>query len=119
MDPVALLHRKLLFPAWVLKNRSARLAYARQFERSQFLSRDALRDLQWRQFAALLRHAYAHCEFYRVRFRSMGMAPEDIKTPDDIAKIPLLSKRDIQESRDLMIADNANPGDLVQDMTGG
>jgi len=118
VDPTALLIRRVLFPAWVRKNASTRIAYLEQFERSQFLSADALRELQWTQFSAMLRHAYDHCAFYRKKLSSIGMEPEDVRSMDDIARVPTISKEDIQASLQELIADN-HTGLLHKDMTGG
>jgi phenylacetate-CoA ligase len=117
-DPAAALIKHVLFPAWVRKNGSTRLAYLEQFERSQFLSRWELQDLQWTQFTRLLRHAYDHCAFYRRKLSAIGMLPDDVKTPHDIAKVPTTTKEEIQEWMRDFIADNVS-GPLLKDMTGG
>jgi phenylacetate-CoA ligase len=117
-DPAAALIRHVLFPAWVRKNRSTRLAYVAQFERSQFFSRWELQELQWTQFKTLLRHAFDHCAFYRRKLSAIGMVPDDVRTPDDIARVPTTSKEEIQEWLRDLIADNVS-GPLIKDMTGG
>ena len=118
MDPTALLINKVLFPAWVVKNASTRLSYATEFERTQFWSADAIRELQWRQFRRLLQHAFDHCVFYRRTLAAAGIEPGDIRSLDDIHRLPTVTKQEIQESLDDLIADNvATP--LLKDMTGG
>jgi len=119
MSPVALLIRTALFPAWIAKNRSKRLTYMKALERSQYLSADALRDLQWAQFKAMLDHAYAQCPFYRHKYAAAGVHPDDITTPAHVAALPSLSKEEIQESLDGLIAHNARGRPLRRDMTGG
>jgi phenylacetate-CoA ligase len=119
MSPVALLIRTALFPAWIAKNRSKRLTYMKALERSQYLSADALRDLQWTQFKAMLDHAYAQCPFYRYKYAAAGVHPGDITTPAHVAALPSLSKEEIQESLDGLIAHNARGRPLRRDMTGG
>src|SRR5258708_1503789 len=78
-DAAAVLIKEVLFPAWALKNRSPRLRYAEEFERTQFLGRDALLELQWRQFKAVLRHAYDHCAYYRKKMSAAGITPDDVR----------------------------------------
>ncbi len=46
------------------------------------------------------------------------MLPEDVRTPDDIARVPTTSKEEIQEWMRDLIADNVS-GPLLKDMTGG
>ena len=110
VDPTALLIRRVLFPAWVRKNASTRIAYLEQFERSQFLSADALRELQWTQFKAVLRHAFDHCAFYRRKLSAIGMNPEDVRSLDDVARVPPISKEDIQGSLQDFIAECRKTG---------
>ncbi|MGH9197399.1 MAG: hypothetical protein ACRD1T_16865, partial [Acidimicrobiia bacterium] len=119
MDATALLIRRLLFPAWVWKNNSSRLSYLEGFERTQYLSPDALAELQWLQFKRLLRHAFDHCLYYRKKLSTVGLMPDDVKTREDITRIPTISKQDIQESLDELIADNMHDRPLIKDMTGG
>ncbi len=118
-DIYAPLVRHILYPMWVAKNRSRVLAYLEEFERTQYWSPDRIRELQWTQFQALITHAYATCAFYRTRFDSMGLKPEDLRSPDDIAKIPLTTKEDIQEYCAQMISRDYRQEELLKDMTGG
>lgn len=119
MSPAALLIRHALFPAWLAKNRSKRLVYLAALERSQYLAPEALHDLQWRQFAALLAHAYEHCPFYRRKYAAASVHPRNVKSPDDIARLPPLTKQEIQESGGDMIAAGYRDKPLRKDMTGG
>jgi phenylacetate-coenzyme A ligase PaaK-like adenylate-forming protein len=119
IDPVALLIRRALFPAWVTKNRSRRLRYLKALERSQYLPADAMRELQWTHFKAMLAHAYRECPFYRRKYRAAGIHPDDITAPSQISALPTLSKEEIQESLDDMLAADARRRPLRRDMTGG
>ena len=118
-DIYAPLVRHILYPIWVAKNRSQVLAYLEEFERTQYLSADLIREIQWTQFMDLLRHAYTTSAFYQKRFRAIGMTPHDIRYPDDIDKIPLTTKEDIQEHWAQMISRDYRQEELLKDMTGG
>jgi phenylacetate-CoA ligase len=65
------------------------------------MSRDAIRDVQWQAFRALLRHAAEHSPFYRKKFAAAGLRPDDVRQPDDVVKVPMTTKdevlRDIEE----------------------
>jgi phenylacetate-CoA ligase len=97
----------------------AQLRYLREFERTQFLSADELRDLQWRRIKALLEHAYQKCPFYSERFLRAGLVPDDLRGPEDLRALPPLEKREIQEHRDHMIARDWQREDLLPNQTGG
>ncbi|MBV8762581.1 MAG: hypothetical protein JO257_35175, partial [Deltaproteobacteria bacterium] len=51
-----------------------------------------LRDLQTGLLRRLLRHAYAHTDHYRAVLDARGLSPEDIGSPDDLARLPLLDR---------------------------
>ncbi|HEY7427173.1 MAG TPA: hypothetical protein VH682_23265 [Gemmataceae bacterium] len=55
------------------------LRYLREFERSQFLTTDEVRQLQWQRLRTLLQHAYDQCPFYRRRFDHAGLTPGDLR----------------------------------------
>src|SRR5713226_7451879 len=75
----------------------------RRFFEQEFeeMSRDAIRDVQWRAFQALLRRAADASPFYRRKFAAVGLDPDDVRHPDDVVKVPLTTKdevlRDIEE----------------------
>jgi phenylacetate-CoA ligase len=97
----------------------AQMSYLRQFERSQFLSAEEIRQLQWQRLRTLLEHAYNRCPFYRERFERAGMEPGDLSGLDDLRVLPVLEKRDIQEQGERMVARDWPRGDLIRNQTGG
>ena len=118
-DITALLIRHVIFPAWVRKNRSARLTYLRQFEQTQFWSREAIANFQWMRVKQLLSHAFESCPFYRRKFAAAGLNPLDIQSPSDLSNVPTTSKQEIQEHGPDLLASTSRREELVQDMTGG
>src|SRR5438552_1115656 len=76
------------------------MRYLREFEETQFLPEEEIRALQLARLRTLLEHAYQQCPFYRERFQQAGLLPDDIRTLDDLAALPVLEKSDIQENRD-------------------
>lgn len=97
----------------------ARLRYFREFERSQFLSEEEIRELQRQRLKKLLHHAYEQCPFYRQRFDQIGLHPTDICELEDILNLPTLEKSDIQKQHADMVARNWPAKDLVRNQTGG
>lgn len=97
----------------------ATLRYLRAFERSQWLSFEELRALQWSRLRDLLRHAFANCPFYTERFRAAGLRPEDLRGPEDLRALPILEKCDLQEQASRMVAQDWPASDLIRNQTGG
>jgi phenylacetate-CoA ligase len=69
-------------------------AFLRRFEG---MSRDELRDLQNRRFLDVLAFAWK-VPFYQRLWGSAGIGRDDIRSLDDIAKLPAYSKSDLMES---------------------
>ncbi|MGH1483524.1 MAG: phenylacetate--CoA ligase family protein [Geminicoccales bacterium] len=61
------------------------------------LSRDALRSLQEKRFAAVIARAW-QVPFYRRRWSALGIEPGDIQGLDDIEKLPPFNKTDLMDS---------------------
>lgn len=71
---------------------------------SQWYSRGRLEELQWEKLQSLLSHAYEHSPFYRDRFDEYGIKPTDIKSPSDMSKIPILTKDELRNSQNRILA---------------
>ncbi|GAA5049936.1 phenylacetate-CoA ligase [Thermocatellispora tengchongensis] len=59
---------------------------------------DELRELQLRRLRATLRHAYDNVGHYRKKFDEAGVAPEDCRTLEDLARFPFTTKADLRET---------------------
>ncbi|NLX59378.1 MAG: phenylacetate--CoA ligase family protein [Phycisphaerae bacterium] len=66
------------------------------FQASERWSFEELRAYQNERLAEVVRHAYEHVPFYRRRFDSLHLKPADIRTVEDLAKLPYLTKSDIR-----------------------
>lgn len=63
------------------------------------MPQERLRELQLKKFKRILQWAYEHSKFHRRLYTEAGLEPGDIKTFEDIAKVPKVEKammRDIQ-----------------------
>lgn len=95
-----LLVGRIAFPAinYVLNRRDISGRY-RELLATEHYSKDALRELQFQKLSAVVRHAYRQSPFYATRFKEIGLAPEDIRTLEDVRLIPPLERRDVIEHR--------------------
>jgi phenylacetate-CoA ligase len=53
--------------------------------------------LQQAKLQKLIRHAYKNIPFYKDRFDSIGIRPEDIRTTADIKRLPVVEKEDLRK----------------------
>jgi phenylacetate-CoA ligase len=57
----------------------------------------ALVEEQWARQRALLQHAWSTVPSYRQRMQEIGIAPHEIRAPEDWAALPILEKTDLQK----------------------
>ena len=83
-------------------------------------SASLLRSYQIARLRALLRHSYATVPFYRQRFQSAGFHPDQLRTIEDLQRVPLTPKADLRvaEEQDVLAKD-CNPARLLRYGTGG
>lgn len=61
------------------------------------MSREQIEALQLERLQATVKHCM-NSTFYKKRFEEAGLKPEDIKTLDDLRKIPFTTKQDLRET---------------------
>ncbi|BAU23632.1 phenylacetate-CoA ligase [Caldimicrobium thiodismutans] len=61
------------------------------------MPREKLRSLQLERLKRIVKYAYEKVPFYRKRFDTSGIKPEDIRSLEDIKYIPFTSKADLRE----------------------
>lgn len=112
--------RNVLFPAYEsgLRRRKT-LHYLREYEQSQWLPPEKVEALQWQKLQQLVRHCWEQVPYYRERWQPLGInAPEDIASPADYARLPVLKKPEIRANFDKLIA-RGQGGALLYKTTGG
>ncbi len=68
----------------------------KRLRKNQYLSPAELRALQEERLRGVVRNAYENVPYYRRLFDSAGIRPDDIKSLDDLSKIPITTKNDLQ-----------------------
>ena len=59
---------------------------------------EQIKALQEEKLKKQVKHVYEHVPYYRDLMDKKGVKPEDIKTLDDIQKLPFISKYDLRET---------------------
>ncbi len=110
----------LTFPVhkWMVTRRTGRLFHA--LRRSQYFARRDLDEYRLARLKRVVRHAYGQVPAYRRWMDEHGVKPEDIRTLDDIRKLPLLSKDQVRESLHFdMFADSHKKSEMQRISTSG
>jgi phenylacetate-CoA ligase len=111
--------RSVVHPLWALKDGSRHLSYLRLYEQTQYWPTSRLEEMRWRRLERLLAHAYESSPFYRERFRRQGLEPRHIQAPEDLVRIPVLTKEEIQRWGKSMVSSTVPARELIADLTGG
>lgn len=67
-------------------------------EKIETMSRDNLKNLQSERLKSMVEYVYNNSEFYKKKCDAMGITPDDIKTIDDIKKLPFTTKEDMRDN---------------------
>ena len=60
-------------------------------------SREEIRAIQNERLVKTVKHVYENVEMYRNRMDEAGIKPEDIKSVDDLRKLPFTTKQDLRD----------------------
>ena len=103
---------------WMIK-RTARRLYL-ELKTTEWLGRDELNALRERKLRRLVQHAYTRVPHYRDAMTTSGVKPPDVRSLDDLALLPYLTKDDLR--RDLyfdLFADDYRADDVLKISTSG
>ena len=67
-------------------------------ETKECMSRDELSALQSKRLSKLVDYVYHNVEFYRKKMQAIGLLPADIKSIEDITKLPFTTKDDLRDN---------------------
>lgn len=113
------LSKRIFIP--LLEKRGGRSTLKRltELEKSQWMSHEELKQLQEEKLRALIKHAYHNVPYYQRVFKEHGLEPEDIRTTEDLEKLPILTREDIRNNFADLIAQNYGKKEMKLFSTGG
>lgn len=62
------------------------------------MSREDMKKLQSERLVAQVKHVYENVKYYRDLMDEKGVTPDDIKSVDDLSKLPFLTKADLRDA---------------------
>lgn len=88
-------------------------------EKSQWWNPKDIESFQNKKMRQLICHAYNNVPYYHDLFRSLSLTPNDIKTKEDLKKLPILNKEDIRRNPNLFLAKNIKKSTMIKVATSG
>lgn len=67
-------------------------------KKMETLPRNKIRELQLKRLKETVHLVYENVPFYKKKFKELKITPEDIKTLEDIRKLPLTTKNDLRDN---------------------
>lgn len=74
------------------------MTYSMYNEAAETMPQEQLRELQSKRLCQMVKRVYENVPLYRQRFDEMGLKPQDIKSIDDITKLPFTYKQDLRDN---------------------
>jgi phenylacetate-CoA ligase len=112
-------NRIVVQPLVARKNGSRHLAHLRDLERTQWHDPEVIRARQWTALKATLDHAYASVPYYRKAWQAAGIEPRDIRSWQDFARLPIVTKAAIREQESEFLSDRYDRATLIVKRTSG
>lgn len=109
----------IALPVYDIVKRTSMTKFSHVLQKTQWLPRQEIKRLQTRNLRALLRHAYETVPYYRRIFRERSLSPSDIKSSDDLMKLPILTKADIRKNLGDMVSRGFPKSSLILGRSGG
>jgi phenylacetate-CoA ligase len=116
---LALFGRALFERLHTLKSGSPKLTYWKELEKTQFMSQSELEAIQWMRLKEMWAFLWRQNSFHRKRFIDGGLAEDSLKAPDDIRKLPFLTKQEIRAAGKAMLSAGFETQNLQHFKTGG
>ena len=95
-DPYGLALGKVLLPAWERLRGRPTFELLATLRRTERASADELAALRTGFLRRLVRHAYQHTAYYRRVLDAAGVGPDEIRSLDDLARVPVLERATAQ-----------------------
>ena len=110
--------RRVLWPCPTWRDPEFKRCY-KSLLQTQWWSREQLLELQLKRLHNLLSYAYTNVPYYQLLFGEHRITPKDIATIDDLQKLPILTRKDIQQNHDHFMPRTEYAKKLLQVTTGG
>ncbi len=93
--------------------------YLNEMENCRTWDAEQTAQARWQRLSELLDHAYQTAPFYRARFDEAGISPADMRSVDDLAYFPILTKDDLRRNEKELLSTAFPPDRRWRNQSGG
>ncbi len=115
----SLIARHLLAPLLDFSRGTRTIKCLKELNESQWWSRSKILELQNDRLRQLVEHAYKNVPYYRQIFHERAIKPGDIASSEDLAKLPILTKKLIRHNFNDMVSRGFPKKEIITQSTGG
>ncbi len=115
----SILAQNLLVPFYDLVTGTNRYKCEKVLAKTQYLPKREIQTAQTENLHSLIKHAYETVPYYNHVFKQRGLKPENIRTAEDLTKLPILDKNVIRENFENLISKAIPRSQLIPYRTGG
>jgi len=91
----------------------------KELQRTQWLKPEELLEIQRKNLRCLVKHAYENTSYYHRRFRERRLKPDDFKSIEDLAELPVLTREEFRSNFADLVARNYPERKMKLYSTGG
>jgi phenylacetate-CoA ligase len=88
-------------------------------KKNDWLNLEELKEFQNHKLQELIKHCYKNVPYYRGLFDSLSLTPNDIRSSEDLKKLPVLTKQIIRDNYDKLISLDVAQRKTSNGSTGG
>ena len=108
-----------VLPIYDIARGTSRFRAGLVLEKTQWFSQREIQKLRNDNLHTLLKHAYESVPYYRKMFKERKLLPSDIKDPNDLTRLPILTKDDIRKNFGELISNRVPKGGFIPCQSGG
>ena len=111
--------RNVVIPLYDFATRNPTRKYMRELATSQWFSPEKIREIQEKKLRHLIKHAYESVPHFHRMIRKNKLNLNDIKSLEDLAKLPILSRNEVRDEFDVLISRSYPRKKMYHGCTGG
>jgi len=115
----AYLRREIVEPIYELLTNSPKIKHWKRLSTEQHMPFNEIKAKQWQKLKNILDYSYYNTKYYKYLFDVNDVHPAEINKPEDMQRIPLLTKDIIRNNTAQMISHGYDINKLINYKTGG
>lgn len=111
--------RRCVYPLLLRRWRPSAQRYLRELRSYEFAPLPTIENVQWSRIEAIVLHASRNVPYYRKLFSASGIQAETIRSREDFAGLPILTKATVQTACADLLAENHQKSSGLANASGG